>query len=239
MTIIETNWSWRSVLKARSTTNLIVLHHAAAVSCTAQQVDSWHKNNGWSGIGYHFFITKTGDIYRGRPLWAVGAHASGSNNSSVGICVEGNYETETTMPYPQKAAVKELLSYLREIYPNADIKGHKETGATGCPGNFYPLNEMKAYFAESEDLTVAQYEELKAKDFAQDKIINTVGQEIEELKGKTKYYNSVSEVPQWYRATVNKLVADGTLEGDENGNLNLSLDMMRILTILDRQGLFG
>lgn len=237
MTIIETNWNWASVLQKRSETNLIVLHHAAAVTCTAAQVDTWHKNNGWSGIGYHFFIRKNGDIYRGRPLWAIGAHAQGSNGKSVGVCVEGDYSTENTMPSAQKLSLKEVLAYLKEIYPNAEIKGHGEIGSTGCPGGHYPLAEMKEYFTESEGLTMTQYEELKAKDDAQDKIINIVGREIDELKTNAKHYNKIEDVPEWYRETVTKLINTGAIEGDENGNLKLTLDMMRILTILDRKGI--
>ncbi len=165
MNIIETAWKWTSGLSKRKSTNLIVLHHAAAVTCTAAQVDSWHKvDNGWSGIGYHFFISKGGTIYRGRPEWAVGAHASGRNSDSIGICVEGNYETETTMPKAQRAAVREVLRHLKATYPNAVIKGHKEVGATGCPGKYYPLNEMKNYFnnAESETFEIEEYTDINA-----------------------------------------------------------------------------
>lgn len=56
-------------------TRRIILHHAAAVTCTPQQVHQWHLANGWTGIGYHFFVRKDGTVYRGRPEDTVGAHA--------------------------------------------------------------------------------------------------------------------------------------------------------------------
>lgn len=230
MNIIETAWTWKNGLTKRKSTNLIVLHHAAARNCTAAQVDTWHKNNGWSGIGYHFFIRKNGDIYRGRPEWAVGAHASGRNSDSIGVCVEGDYSTERTMPDVQKDAVKEVLKYLKETYPKAEIKGHGEVGATGCPGDNYPLAEMKAYFNESEDLTMSQYEELK-------NTIDALKEQVDELRVKNGYYNYIDgNMPESYKPTIQKLVASGKLQGNEKGELMLTTDMMRILTILDRCG---
>ena len=73
MNIIEKDYNWAHELSARQVTNLIILHHAAAKSCTAADVHNWHLNRGWAGIGYHFFVGKDGSVTRGRPLWAVGA----------------------------------------------------------------------------------------------------------------------------------------------------------------------
>ncbi len=91
MNIIETNWNWRGDLINRPRTDYIALHHAQAVRCSAADVDLWHKERGWSGIGYHFLVRKDGRIYRGRPLNKMGAHVSGMNNCSIGICAEGSY----------------------------------------------------------------------------------------------------------------------------------------------------
>ena len=79
MNIIEKDYNWAHELSARQVTNLIILHHAAAKSCTAADVHNWHLNRGWAGIGYHFFVGKDGSVTRGRPLWAVGAHAESCN----------------------------------------------------------------------------------------------------------------------------------------------------------------
>lgn len=143
MRIIETNIKWASSLSKRPRTDYIVLHHAEASKCTVEQVDSWHKQNGWAGIGYHFFVRKDGTIYRGRPLDTMGAHVSGMNSRSIGICAEGSYMTET-MPEAQKKAICELLVYLKDkYYPVASIVGHKEVGQSNCPGKNFPLSEIK------------------------------------------------------------------------------------------------
>lgn len=230
MKISEIDWKWKSGLSVRPKTNYIVLHHAAAIACSPYQIDSWHKANGWSGIGYHYFVRKDGSIYRGRPEWATGAHASGKNHESIGVCAEGNYDVEYIMPDSQKDAIKELLRYLKLKYPNTTVKGHKHVGATGCPGKYYPLSEMMEFYRnvisnESEELNVTQYEELK--------------KEINTLKSRVGYFNYIDDnMNEAYKPTIEKLVSAGKLQGNEKGELMLTTDMMRILTILDRAGVF-
>ena len=47
-----------------------------------------HKARGFADIGYHFYVTRDGEIHRCRPLNQIGAHAAGWNDQSVGICYE-------------------------------------------------------------------------------------------------------------------------------------------------------
>ena len=110
MQIIEEKYNWSGVFSNRSKTDYIVLHHAEAVKCTAQDVHSWHRANGWTGIGYHFFVRKDGTIYRGRPINVVGAHVQGMNSCSVGICAEGDYHTKEIYYRVMSISKKELLS---------------------------------------------------------------------------------------------------------------------------------
>ena len=77
MQIIDEKYNWNGGFTSRFKTDYIVLHHAEAVKCTAQDVHSWHRANGWTGIGYHFFVRKDGTIYSGRPINVVGAHEQG------------------------------------------------------------------------------------------------------------------------------------------------------------------
>ena len=157
MTIIETNWKWNGTLGKRSSTTHIVLHHAAAKTCTAADVDSWHKANGWSGIGYHYFVRKNGELYRGRPENTVGAHVTGHNSYSIGICVEGDYSKETVMPEAQKTAILELIKDIKTRYPSIKIVGHKDLGGSACPGTYYPLEFFKKYdYSRKEETTVSK-----------------------------------------------------------------------------------
>lgn len=126
----------------RNMTNCIVLHHADAPTCTIEQIHGWHLNNGWSGVGYHYFVRKDGSVWVGRPDDTIGAHASGGNSDSIGICFEGNYEIETSMPDAQKAAGKELVAYLKNKYKIATVKKHSAVTATSCPGKYFPFYDI-------------------------------------------------------------------------------------------------
>lgn len=57
----------------------------------------------------------------------------------------------------------------------------------------------------------------------------------EEEEEEMKKFNTIEEVPNYGKSTVEKLVDSGALKGNENG-LDLSEDMLRILVILDRLG---
>lgn len=143
MNIIEKTYNWKGSLSKRKSTKRIILHHAESSSCTADDIHQWHLDRGWSGIGYHFFVKKDGSIYRGRPEDVVGAHASGANSDSIGICAEGRYMTET-MPNAQKQSIVELCSFLINKYGISNILRHKDVGSTDCPGNNYPFDEIVA-----------------------------------------------------------------------------------------------
>lgn len=61
---------------------------------------------------------------------------------------------------------------------------------------------------------------------------------LNEEETKMVRYNTLEEVPEWGKPTVKKLINLELLNGDENGNLDLSRDMLRIFVIEDRAGLY-
>ena len=52
-------------------------------------------------------------------------------------------------------------------------------------------------------------------------------------------YKTLKDIPAFAQPTVKKLIAHGSLNGDSKGDLNLSYDMLRMLVINDREGLYG
>lgn len=141
MKINEVSYKWNGALNKRRSTSRIILHHAAASKCSAQQIHSWHLANGWAGIGYHFFVRKDGSVYRGRPEDTVGAHAGNNNYDSIGVCFEGNFMTET-MGDTQRKAGQELVQYLKDRYGISTVQKHSDVNATGCPGTRFPFKEI-------------------------------------------------------------------------------------------------
>ena len=89
--------------------------------------------NGWTDIGYHFYITTDGEIHECRPLTREGAHVRRRNKDNIGICLEGGLSNETGKPYNtysffQLESLRRLIGRLSlnyDIYKD-DIKGHRD-----------------------------------------------------------------------------------------------------------------
>lgn len=144
--IIEHDWKWAHGLVKREVTDAINIHHAAAENASPEAVHAWHINNGWAGIGYHFYIRKNGEIHRGRPLWARGANVLNHNWHTIGVCCEGNYHVKgAVMPKAQMDALHEAIRYMKKLYPSAAIKFHRDYGGSVCPGDYFPYKEALNY----------------------------------------------------------------------------------------------
>lgn len=84
-------------------------------------------------------------------------------------------------------------------------------------------------YVEVEDMTEAEVKKI-ATQVANDMVYKYV-------ISQNKMYNSIDEVPTWGRDTVKKLIDKGLLNGSEKG-LDLNYEMLRILVINDRAGLY-
>lgn len=141
MKINEVDYKWNGKLTKRRKTDMIILHHAAAKECSPEDIHQWHLNQTWSGIGYHFVVRKNGQIFRGRPEDAVGAHTSNFNSTSIGICFEGDFRSEEPTNI-QIEAGKELVAYLKQKYGINIVKRHCDLNNTSCPGRLFPFDKV-------------------------------------------------------------------------------------------------
>lgn len=137
----ETDLSFGNLV-SREVTEYLVMHHVGDINrdVSAEEIHSWHKAQGWSGIGYHYVIRKDGIIERGRPRSTIGSHTYGYNSSSIGINVVGDFDNNEPEEV-QLTALKNLLADLCDIYglnPHEAIMGHMDFMSTACPGaNLY------------------------------------------------------------------------------------------------------
>lgn len=142
MDIFDTAWSFRGKLEVRPRTDTIVLHHRAGEG-DAKSLHEAHLKNGWQGIGYHFYVRRSGKIYRGRPIETVGAHVTGHNSHTIGICFEGNFQTEA-MGETQLKAGAQLIAHIQKGYGfGLSVCGHRDLMATACPGAHFPIENIK------------------------------------------------------------------------------------------------
>lgn len=118
----------------------IVIHCSATRAgqdVRAADIDKWHKERGFSCIGYHYIIDLDGTVEFGRRLPKAGAHCNTAglsgesyNNHSIGICYIGgldeNGEPADTRTDEQKTAMHELVLRLMEKYPIVEVIGHRD-----------------------------------------------------------------------------------------------------------------
>ena len=89
--------------------------------------------------GYHYYITRNGQVYQTRHEQLVGAHARGYNQHSLGVCYEGGLDRHgrpaDTRTACQKRALLRLLKQLKAEHPQATIVGHRDLPGVSkaCP----------------------------------------------------------------------------------------------------------
>ena len=112
---------------------LIVVHCSATRTTQAysfRQCKADHLKRGWKDIGYHYYITRDGQVHEGRPLWKVGAHCKDHNHHSIGICYEGGLDAlgtpGDTRTKAQRQSMRALLERLSAQFPSAIIMGHRD-----------------------------------------------------------------------------------------------------------------
>lgn len=107
---------------------------------TAKDIDAWHRQRGFEGIGYNYVIRLDGTVEEGRDVNKIPSHVKGYNKESIGICYIGGIDKNTLQPKDtrtpaQKEALKKLLIELKKMYPQAEILGHRDfpNVAKACP----------------------------------------------------------------------------------------------------------
>ena len=117
--------------RSRRHINEIIIHCTDTVEgrdYTVDDVRRWHKERGWSDVGYHYLIYRNGSVVAGRDVDLIGAHCSGHNSYSIGVCYVGGRgkdgKCRDTRTLQQRAAMSNLLIELRLRYPQAVIVGH-------------------------------------------------------------------------------------------------------------------
>lgn len=131
------------------TIDKIIVHCSATKEgkkFTANDITRWHKERGFTTIGYHYVVLLDGMIQQGRAESIMGAHCSGQNAHSIGVCYIGGLDKQgnpkDTRTPEQKDALLALLKRLKADYPNAKIYPHYKFANKACPC-FDAENEYK------------------------------------------------------------------------------------------------
>lgn len=143
MQIREFKWKSKELaqMKPLQQVEYLVVHHSDSRDVSIEEIDRWHKGNGWTGVGYHYVIRANGAVEKGRPDNKQGAHVLGHNHHSIGIVLTGNFMTGTPTQ-DQMNVLVELLAILKGRHPNAKVARHRDLMATSCPGDKFPWTKL-------------------------------------------------------------------------------------------------
>lgn len=114
-------------------------------------VNAWHKQRGWSMIGYHYLVLLDGTIQVGRPIGMIGSHVKDHNEKTIGIAYVGGLDSDGKKPkdtrtQDQVDAIFWLCESLVKKYKiKKPIKGHNEydTGKA-CPSFSVKTDPIRA-----------------------------------------------------------------------------------------------
>lgn len=129
------------ITKSKRVINEIIIHCTATPEgreCSVEEIRQWHRQRGFSDIGYHYIIHLNGDLDFGRNVDISGAHCLNHNAHSIGVVYVGGVAKDGKTPKDtrtdeQKAALASLLIDLRKLYPTAKIHGHRDFANKACP----------------------------------------------------------------------------------------------------------
>ena len=122
----------------RHTTNYIVIHHTAgnADGSINDVVRIHYGEHKWSTIGYHYYISKDGKVYRLKSDDEVAPHTLGHNDDAVGIVCAGDFNL-SVMPKEQYNALVRLTKVMmtKDNLSTSRIKRLCDLNTTECPGS--------------------------------------------------------------------------------------------------------
>lgn len=196
------------------------------------------NKNDWNRAGtnacVHGFIGKLADgsvatvqtllwVQRG---WHAGTGTSGSsaNNTHISfeICEDGLTDPAYfRLVYREAVELTSMLCKQYNLNPLADgvVICHQEGYRRGIASNHGDVFNWFPKHGKSMD------------DFRSDVAIK-----MQQEDNDMTYYKKLDDVPEWYRGAVKKCMDNGALKGTGNGEINVSEDFCRTLTVLDRLG---
>ena len=114
-------------------TPLLVIHTSAtppSMNIGVVEIRAWHLDRGWSDIGYHWVLRRSGKLEEGRPVTRVGAHARGFNRYSLALCLVGgvdrHHQPANNFTKAQLRRLRTFIPQVRERYQVVTICGHRD-----------------------------------------------------------------------------------------------------------------
>ena len=148
--------------------------HCTATSnpnTSVEDLRRWHVDqNGWSDIGYHYYIDTGAVLHKCRPLSSTPAAQKGHNTGTIAICLNGLVESDFNEA--QFEVLRHVCQEINAAHPEMTFHGHKEVAAKDCPVFDYKevlglndFGEMKPTVVVTPD-TSSTFEDIGWSDIA-------------------------------------------------------------------------
>lgn len=195
----------------------------------------------WQTARYfaHAVLQADGTVYQVAPWDCRLMHVGAANAYSIGVemtepdCIRytggatfvcsdrARALAQVTGTYNTAVALFAWLCQRFGLDPNKDIISHAEASAMGIGTDHADPEHLWRQLGTGYTMDGFRRDVAEAMD----------ENDNEEDEESVVRYNNLEEVPSWAQGTVRALVDAGALRGDEHGNLDLSMDMIRGLMI--------
>ena len=192
----------------------IVVHYTAGNNDTAENNGQYFARNAVSASA-HYFVDEN-EVVRSVPDDVVAYHCGGAyyyhdtcrNSNSIGVEICTKKSADGVY-YFHPEAMARAQALIRELMEKYDVPSENVVRHFDVTHKLCPM----PFVGEGQALW-------------------------EEFRGGLVMYKTFENVPDWAKPTIKKLTDAGHLQGDLNGDLNLTNDMTRVLVVLDRAGVF-
>ena len=222
----------------------IVVHYTAGKNDTARANTEYFKK-AYRGASAHYFIDEGGvwQCVEDKDIaWHVGAvsykHRLCRNYNSIGVEMCTSYTPQTGYYIDGKTAAN-TACFVRELMekysiPIENVLRHYDVTGKCCPAPWVTDGNKWEMFKETVEEKI-DMEELKRLQEQVQSLVDTVDALTAQLPA---VYHYTQDVPDWGRATVQKLLDKGIFCGAAKDDLNLPEGMLRIFVVNDRAGLY-
>lgn len=129
----------------------IILHCSASEGMAdAKSIKAFHiakppQGRGWKDIGYHYVLTKQGNIEFGRPEEEIGAHCEGYNKHSIGICFGGDNKFTKVQLEAGRYLIRDLMKKYSLTADAVVMHSQFDKKGKSCPN---PDHMIRSYFTD-------------------------------------------------------------------------------------------
>lgn len=92
-------------------------------------LDYWKREKKWKNPGYHILVDQYGLVHLLLPFTNISNGARGFNSTAIHIAYIGGISAKRekdTRTLPQKIALEAIVKILHQVYPDAEILGHRD-----------------------------------------------------------------------------------------------------------------